>query len=101
MKRRRLTSVRLVRIVTWTAVATAWVSALLGRLAAPSAGTVPLPGQTRVEILGTVPAATIRDEPGLMVIHSVPSLSPGPQQPVVRRVVQTVVERPVVQSRGS
>lgn len=102
MRRKRLTGIRLTRIAAWTTLATGWVAALLGRVGStPAALPDDLPAPAGVvESVEYQPALPRMPESGLMVIRSDPS--PAAAEPEVRRVVvQRVVERPVVQSRGS
>ena len=107
MKRKRLTGIRLARIATWTALATAWTTALLGRIVPPPAGAadpVNPPPPPQVEVAGattTGPGVPALPDDGLVVIRSGSGLDPAPQQPVVRRVVKQVVQQPVVVSSGS
>lgn len=98
MIRQRFKGLRSLRIVSWTAIAVGWVTAVVARvaIAGPQAPVVePAPPEPSPRTV-FVPAASVSSTPamperGLVVIRHTPEALPVPE-PVVRTVVvqQTV-----------
>ena len=98
MFRQRFKGLRSLRIVSWTAVAVGWVTAVIARtaIAGPEvAAVIPVPPEPAPQTV-IVPAASAAPTPtlperGLVVIRHTPDPLPAPE-PVIRRVVvhQTV-----------
>ena len=96
MFRQRFKGLRSVRIVSWTAVAIGWVTAVIARVAiagpqAPLADPTPpqlAPQTVFVPATQTATTPTLPDR-GLVVIRHTPTAQPAPvaPTPVVRRVV--------------
>ncbi|MDX1691626.1 MAG: hypothetical protein R3290_11450 [Acidimicrobiia bacterium] len=108
MIRQRFGGVRSLRILSWTAVAVGWVTAVIARLAvagtqapAPDVPVPDPPAQTVfVPSSGTASTPAL-PERGLVVIRHTPDRRPDPD-PVVRRVVvETTVPAPSAPAQSS
>ena len=78
--RNRFPAARWMRIVGWTTVTMAWITAVITRVAAAPAEPVVVPDQAGVVTVTTVPdSIPLLPGQGLVVLRSTPSPTPEPE----------------------